>query len=76
MEFAIQGYIVLSDCNEGRQAFMTDFTIEDYVKYRIGHAIETIEEVRVRIGNKFWNTAINRMYYACYYAVSASLGKR
>lgn len=54
---------------------MTDFTPEDYVKYHIGRAIETIEEVRVRIGNKFWNTAINRMYYACFYAVSALLAR-
>jgi uncharacterized protein (UPF0332 family) len=36
-------------------------------------AIETIREVEILIENKFWNTAINRMYYACFYAVSALL---
>lgn len=54
---------------------MTDFTPEDYIKYRIDRANETIEEVRIHIDNRFWNTAINRMYYACFYAVSALLAK-
>jgi len=54
---------------------MTDYTPENYLKYRIGRANETIDEVRIHIENKFWNTAINRMYYACFYAVSALLAK-
>jgi uncharacterized protein (UPF0332 family) len=54
---------------------MTDYTPEDYIKYRIDRAKETIEEVRTHIENKYWNTAINRMYYACFYAVSALLAK-
>jgi len=54
---------------------MTNYTTDDYVKYRIERAKETILEVKTHIGNKFWNTAINRMYYACFYAVSAVLAK-
>lgn len=54
---------------------MTDFTPEDYIKDRIDRANETIEEVRIPIDNRFWNTAINRMYYACFYAVGALLAK-
>jgi uncharacterized protein (UPF0332 family) len=56
---------------------MTDYnyTPEDYVKYRITRAKETIEEVRTHIENGFWNTAISRMYYACFYAVSALLAR-
>lgn len=54
---------------------MTNFTPEDYIQYRIDRANETIEEVRVHIENRFWNTAINRMYYACFYAVSALLAR-
>jgi uncharacterized protein (UPF0332 family) len=50
---------------------MMNYTPEDYIKYRIGRAIETVEEIHVHIQNRFWNTAINRMYYACFYAVSA-----
>ncbi len=52
---------------------MIEYSSEDYIKYRIGRAKETIEETRKHIENKFWNTAINRMYYACFYAVGALL---
>ncbi len=54
---------------------MTDYTPQDYIQYRIAKANETIKEVRIHIENGFWNTAINRMYYACFYAVSALLAK-
>jgi uncharacterized protein (UPF0332 family) len=52
---------------------MTKPNKEDYVNYRFNKALSTISEVEVLIENKFWNTAINRMYYACFYAVSALL---
>jgi uncharacterized protein (UPF0332 family) len=55
---------------------MTDFKPEDYVKYCLQRAKQTIEEVKILIENKFWNTAINRMYYACFYAVGALLYKK
>jgi len=54
---------------------MTEYKPEDYSTYRIQKAKETIAEVEVQIQNEFWNTAINRMYYACFYAVSALLVK-
>ncbi len=54
---------------------MIDYTEGDYIKYRVDRAKETIDEVRIHIKNRFWNTAINRMYYACFYAVSALLAK-
>ncbi len=54
---------------------MTEYRTEDYVRYRIGRAKDTIQEVQTHIENKYWNTAINRMYYACFYAVSALLAK-
>ena len=54
---------------------MTEYRPEDYTKYRIQRAKETIQEVETHIENKFWNTAINRMYYACFYAVGALLIK-
>jgi len=54
---------------------MTDYKPKDYSNYRIQKARETIAEVEVQIKNEFWNTAINRMYYACFYAVSALLVK-
>ena len=52
-----------------------EYLPEDYVNYRRQRANETIQEIDVLIANKFWNTAINRMYYACYYAVGALLFK-
>ena len=52
---------------------MTKEKKEDYVSYRFEKALSTISEVEVLIENEFWNTAINRMYYACFYAVSALL---
>ena len=54
---------------------MTEYKSEDYIKYRIERARETVDEVKVHIDNKFWNTAINRLYYACFYAVGALLMK-
>ncbi len=54
---------------------MTDYQPDDYSEYRLQRAKETIQEVETHIENKFWNTAINRMYYACFYAVGSLLIK-
>jgi uncharacterized protein (UPF0332 family) len=54
---------------------MTDYTPNDYSRYRLQKAKETLSEIEVHIANKFWNTALNRMYYACFYAVIALLIK-
>ncbi len=47
----------------------------ELVKYRLQKAKDTLQEIDTHIENKFWNTAINRLYYACYYAVSGLLLK-
>ncbi len=54
---------------------MTDYSPEEYSEYRLQRALETINEVKTHIENEFWNTAVNRMYYACFYAVGALLIK-
>ncbi|MDH5396855.1 MAG: HEPN domain-containing protein [Cyclobacteriaceae bacterium] len=54
---------------------MNKFTPEDYINYRLQRARETLDEIKILIDNKLWNTAINRMYYACFYAVGALLVK-
>lgn len=54
---------------------MTDHSPDDYIKYRLMKANETLAEVEIHISNQFWNTAINRMYYAAFYAVNALLVK-
>ncbi len=46
---------------------------KDLLKYRISRANETIDEVILLMENELWITAVNRLYYACYYAVSALL---
>jgi uncharacterized protein (UPF0332 family) len=54
---------------------MTDYQPQDYINYRLQRAKDTINEVEILIQNKYWNTAINRMYYACFYVVGALLVK-
>lgn len=45
----------------------------ELVQYRISKARETLNEVHLHLENELWNTAVNRLYYACYYAVIALL---
>ena len=45
----------------------------DLVKYRLSKAKETLADVDVLVQNKLWNMAVNRLYYACFYAVGALL---
>lgn len=54
---------------------MKQYQLDDYVNYRIKKAKDTISEVELYIKNEYWNTAMNRMYYACFYAVGALLVK-
>ena len=46
---------------------------EEVVKFRLEKARNTLVEVPVLIENKFYRTAANRLYYACFYAVTALL---
>ena len=46
---------------------------KEIVKYRLEKARNTLAEVPVLMGNKFYTTALNRLYYSCYYAASALL---
>ncbi len=52
---------------------MTNEERKDIVTYRIENAKTTLTEVKSHIENGFYNTAVNRMYYACFYAASALL---
>lgn len=44
--------------------------------YRLAKARETLAEVSLHIQNELWSTAINRLYYACFYATTALLISR
>jgi len=45
----------------------------EYVRYRIESARKTFEAAKVLADNGFWNSAVNRLYYALFYAVNALL---
>lgn len=43
------------------------------IKYRIARAKDTLDDAQLLADNGKWNSAINRLYYAAYYAVIALL---
>lgn len=45
----------------------------DIISYRCEKALSLLKEVEILIGLSLGNSAVNRMYYACYHAVSALL---
>ena len=51
---------------------MTPEAVE-LIRYRLARATESIAEAKLLLANDFVRTAVNRVYYACFYAVSALL---
>ncbi len=47
--------------------------LNDYINYRLQRASDTLNDARLLAENERWNSSINRLYYACFYAVSALL---
>ena len=47
----------------------------DMIEYRLEKSKETLKEADYLIAGGYFSTAVNRLYYACYYAVSALLIK-
>lgn len=45
----------------------------DIVLYRLNSAKSLLDEIKDHIERGYYNTAMNRMYYACFYAVSGLL---
>jgi len=58
-----------------KQQPLTDEERALVVAYRIQRAKETLSEADELIEGSFFNAAVNRLYYACYYAVIALLIK-
>ena len=54
---------------------MNEDVRQNIVMYRMGKARQLLHDVDVLIENELWNSTINRMYYACFHAVSALLIK-
>ena len=55
---------------------MKEIERNSLVFYRLNKAKEILLEIDLLIDNQLWNTAVNRLYYACYYAVIALLIKK
>lgn len=51
---------------------MTEYN-KDLVAYRIEKARDTFEDALILAKSDRWNACVNRLYYACFYAVSALL---
>lgn len=52
---------------------MNDAERKELVHYRLDKAKATLNEIDILIENQLWNTAVNRLYYACFFAVSSLL---
>lgn len=52
-----------------------DATRAALISYRLERANETLKEAKLLTDNGFFNAAVNRLYYSCYYAVQALLIK-
>ena len=50
-------------------------TQNDYIQYRLDRAWKTFEDAKSLAVNKSWNSSMNRLYYACFYAVLALFTK-
>ena len=47
----------------------------DLIRYRLSRSKDTFIDARILADKERWNSAINRLYYAAYYAVIALLLK-
>ncbi len=47
--------------------------VAELVRYRLARARESFAEAELLLANDHVRTAVNRLYYACFYAVSALL---
>jgi len=54
---------------------MDNQSVKALIKYRTERANDTLLEAKTLIENSFYNAAVNRLYYACFYLVSALLVK-
>ena len=58
-----------------KKYLLTDEERDLLVNYRVQRAKETLLEADSLLEAGFFNAAVNRLYYACYYAVTALLIK-
>ncbi len=49
---------------------------KELIQYRIKRAHDSLEDARILSKAERWNACINRLYYACFYAVTALLAQK
>ena len=49
---------------------------KNIILYRVERTNETLEDAHILANSERWNACVNRLYYACFYAVSALLIKK
>jgi uncharacterized protein (UPF0332 family) len=49
--------------------------LEALIRYRLERAQESLDDARLLADAGSWNTCVNRLYYGCFYAVSALLAR-
>ena len=49
------------------------YSKEELVQYRMERAWESLTDAEILVNEQRWKSAANRMYYACFYAISAYL---
>jgi uncharacterized protein len=47
--------------------------LSDYLNFKLQRATDTLNDAMLLADNERWNSSINRLYYACFYAVTALL---
>ena len=47
--------------------------LETLIHYRLDRAQESLDDARLLAEANRWNACVNRLYYSCFYAVSALL---
>lgn len=54
---------------------MSKSSEKEYVEYRLNLAKDTLEAAKLLASDNHWNSVINRLYYSCFYAITALLYK-
>lgn len=49
--------------------------LETLIQYRLERAQESLDDARLLADTERWNACVNRLYYSCFYAVSALLAR-
>ena len=61
---------------EGRGLVVNEDYRRDLIEYRLKRARGALKEALLMEREEHWNTCANRLYYACFYAVTPLLGKQ